>query len=148
VTGALSIGDVGQSAWEEIDHLPLAAARGANFGWDQLEGNHAFEGDPATPPPGYVGPIHEYSSGGGANCAVAGGYVVRDAALPALRGRYVYGDFCGADVRSLDPEAANPSATDASTGLRVESLSSFGEGHKDRIYAVSLDGPVYRIVQR
>jgi glucose/arabinose dehydrogenase len=145
-TTELAIADVGQNAWEEINRLPLDAARGANFGWDQLEGNHAFEGDPANPPPNYVGPIHEYRRTGG-NCAVTGGYVVRDTRLPALRGRYAYGDFCAGDIRSLDPEASDPSATDASTGLRVDSLSGFGEGFKDRVYAVSLDGPVYRIVQ-
>jgi glucose/arabinose dehydrogenase len=145
-TGEIAIADVGQSAWEEINRVPLSAARAANFGWDHLEGNHAFEGDPANPPPNYVGPIHEYRRAGG-NCAVTGGYVVRDTNLPALRGRYVYGDFCVGDVRSLDPEATDPSASDASTGLRVDSLSGFGEGYKDRIYAVSLDGPVYRIVQ-
>ncbi|MGH2952021.1 MAG: PQQ-dependent sugar dehydrogenase [Solirubrobacterales bacterium] len=145
--GDLSIGDVGQSAWEEIDHASLARARGANFGWDLLEGTHAFEGDPANPPPDYVGPIHEYENAGG-TCAVTGGYVVRDRTLPSLRGRYVYGDFCAGDVRSLDPGAQNPSASDASIALQVESLSGFGEGFRNRLYAVSLDGPVYRIVQR
>jgi hypothetical protein len=30
----------------------------------------------------------------------------------------------------------------------VDSLSSFGEGVRNRLYAASLDGPVYRIVAR
>ena len=33
-------------------------------------------------------------------CSITGGYVVRDPALPALRGRYVYGDFCDGRVRA------------------------------------------------
>ena len=30
----------------------------------------------------------------GEDCAVTGGYVYRGTALPELRGRYLYGDFC------------------------------------------------------
>ena len=77
--GGLAIGDVGQNAWEEIDFLRAANARGANFGWDNLEGNHFFEA-PGTEPPGYRAPIHEYTDGS----AVIVGYVVRDPRLKAL----------------------------------------------------------------
>ena len=69
----LAIGDVGQNAWEEIDFVSAGDARGANFGWDNLEGNHFFEA-PGTQPPNYRAPIHEYSVG----TAVIAGYVVRD----------------------------------------------------------------------
>jgi glucose/arabinose dehydrogenase len=142
-TGDLLIGDVGQSDWEEIDHTGFDAARGANFGWDLFEGDHVFEGD-GNPPANYKPPIHEYATGGG-TCAVTGGYVVRDRELAPLRGRYVYADFCGGVIRSLDPYAASPSATDASTGLRVDSPSSFGETRGGRIYVASLSGGVFRI---
>jgi hypothetical protein len=37
---------------------------------------------------------------------------------------------------------------DRSTGLEVPKLASFGEDASGRLYAVSLDGPVYRIVER
>lgn len=146
-TGDLWIGDVGQNSWEEVDHVPLAAARGANFGWDLLEGNHAFEGDPQSPPPDYRPPVLEYSSSG-SNCAVTGGYVSRNPALPSLRGRYVYADFCGGELRSLDAGAADPGATDASTGITLDAPSGFGEGPNGELYVTSLSGPVYRIVQR
>ncbi len=142
--GHLTIGDVGQGSWEEIDHLPAAAAAGANFGWDNLEGNHPFE-DPGTAPAGYRPPIHEYSGG----ASVIAGYVVRDPGLPALAGRLVYADLALGRIRSLDPDAADPSATDAPTGLAVDQPSSFGEGPGGKIYVSSLgDGAVYRIIQR
>jgi glucose/arabinose dehydrogenase len=144
-TGDLLIGDVGQDEWEEIDHTGFDAARGANFGWDLFEGNHVFDGD-GTQPPGYKPPIHEYAQGA-SNCAVTGGYVVRDPGLPSLAGRYLYADFCVGDIRSLDPYASNPSATDASTGLAVNSPSSFGEGARGRIYVASLTGDVLRIAR-
>lgn len=146
-SGDLWIGDVGQNRWEEIDRVSRDAARGANFGWDLFEGNQEFEGDADAPPPNYVPPVHEYELSGGA-CAVTGGYVSRDPAVPALKGRYLYADFCVGDVRSLDAGAANPSATDASTGITVDNPSSFGEGLKGELYIASLGGPVYRIVQR
>jgi glucose/arabinose dehydrogenase len=143
-TGDLTIGDVGRDSWEEINHLSLTEARGANFGWDNLEGNHPFE-DPGTPPPGYWPPIHEYSDG----AAVIAGYVVRDPRLPALAGRLVYADLGNGEIRSLDPDAAVPSATDAPTGLPIPLPSSFGEGVRGRIYVASLgDDAVYRIVAR
>ena len=68
---------------------------------------------------------------------------MRDPGLPSLLGRYVYGDFCSAGLRSVD--LANP-GSDAAVGLSVDSLSSFGEDACGRILVVSLAGPVYRLV--
>jgi hypothetical protein len=66
--------------------------------------------------------------------------------LPALFGRYVYGDFCAGELRSFKP--ATPRARDdRSLGLNVPGLSSFGEDNQGQVYAVSLDGPVYRLDQ-
>jgi hypothetical protein len=83
------------------------------------------------------------------NCSVTGGYVVRDKALPALAGRYVYGDLCKGELRSarLAPGSASDDA--AIPGVpKVEQLSSFGEDAAGRVYAVSLTGPVYRFGER
>jgi glucose/arabinose dehydrogenase len=138
----LAIGDVGQNAWEEIDFVSAADARGANFGWDNLEGNHFFEA-PGTEPPNYRAPIHEYSGGS----AVIAGYVVRDPRLGVLAGRLVYADLRGDEIRSLDPYAPAPSTTDTGTGLPINQPSSFGEGAGGKIYVASLgDDAVYRIV--
>ena len=123
--------------------MSRANLAGTNFGWDIFEGTHPFEGGGA--PANYRPPVLEYSSANAANCAVTGGYVVRDRALPALAGRYLYADFCAGSVRSFDP--ANPGSSDAATGLDVEQPSSFGEGRGGRIYVASLSGPVYRITQ-
>jgi glucose/arabinose dehydrogenase len=142
-SGDLWIGDVGQDAWEEVDHESLRHARGANFGWDLFEGDHPFEGGPGDPPAEYRPPVFEYSSAGGANCAVTGGYVARDPRLPALAGRYLYADFCGGQLRSFNPGA--PASSDAATGLEVDQPSSFGEANDGTVFVTSLAGPVYRI---
>jgi glucose/arabinose dehydrogenase len=145
--GDLWIGDVGQDDWEEIDHVSLDAARGANFGWDLFEGNHEFEGSAQSPPANYHPPVHEYPSTGG-NCAVSGGFVSHDPAVPALAGRYVYADYCAGVLRSLEAGSADASSTDAPVGLDVDAPSGFGEGARGELYVTSLNGPVYRLVQR
>jgi hypothetical protein len=93
-----------------------------------------------------VKPIKGYSDAG-AKCALIGGYVVRDLRLPSLFHRYVYGDFCTGKIRSLIPRLGG-ARRDRGTGLRVRDLSSFGETADGKLYATSLDGPVYRFVRR
>ncbi|HEY6584992.1 MAG TPA: PQQ-dependent sugar dehydrogenase [Gaiellaceae bacterium] len=149
-TGDLTIGDVGQGAWEEIDFVPASAGRGrgANFGWSCFEGRHAYadnSGEAACNPirSPYVPPAWEYSHSRG--CSISGGYVVRDpTTIPALNGRYVYGDYCDRPLWSVllrTPDAQG----DRRVGLGVPSLTSFGEDACGRVYVVSGDGPVYRL---
>ena len=143
-TGDLSIGDVGQNEVEEISFVRRGKGRGANFGWRPFEGNDRFmEGERA---PGHIKPVitERHSDG---NCSITGGVVIRDPDLPAWRGRYVYGDLCRGVLQTavLSPGRAR-NRTDRD--LRVEQLSSFGEDAQGRVYATSLNGPVYRLVQR
>jgi glucose/arabinose dehydrogenase len=142
--GHLSIGDVGGAAREEIDHETLAAAKGANFGWDCREGDQPGPSpSPACPVSGFTDPIHTYARLPGG--AVIGGYVVRDDSLSGFVGRYLYTDLASGDIRSLNPDAAN--VDDTSTGLSVSAPSSFGEGRGNKLYVASLGaGAVYRIV--
>jgi glucose/arabinose dehydrogenase len=140
-TQALSIGDVGQNAQEEIDYVAAGRGAGANFGWSAFEGTDRFNEDQEAP--NAIEPILTYSLSDG-GCAITGGYVVRDPALTSLFGRYVYGDFCEGQLRSLVP-SPNGARGDRELGLEVPALSSFGEDNAGRIYATSLEGPVYRL---
>jgi glucose/arabinose dehydrogenase len=141
----LAIADVGQDRFEELDYTTVAAASGANFGWDAFEGFSPYRGDNSgTPDPGgTVKPIFAYGRGRG--CTIIGGYVVGDRRLPGLRGRYVYADLCEGQLRSLVPHLGRARG-DRGLGLRVSTPSSFGEDGLGRIYVASLDGPVYRLV--
>ncbi len=144
LTGDIWIGDVGQDKREEIDFAPYPwLGAGANYGWSCREGS--VEGpaeDPACGSAGpFVGPVFDYSNPPG--CAVIGGYVARGPGLGDLYGRYVYGDLCFGEIRSFAPAA--PLVTDRGEGLRVENLNSFGQDSCGRLYAISGDGPVYRI---
>jgi glucose/arabinose dehydrogenase len=143
LTGALIIGDVGQDQQEEVDYAPNGTGAGANYGWS------IFEGDRRNKPgnaPGAVSPVlvAPHSQG---YCAIIGGYVVRDRALRGLYGRYVYGDLCKPEIRAVTLSPGHATG-DRGTGLSVRDMSSFGQDALGRIYAVSLDGPVYRLVSR
>jgi glucose/arabinose dehydrogenase len=148
-TGDLTIADVGQNQWEEIDFSPAATGggRGWNFGWGCWEGRHVYEPNASNPecnplPANHVQPVWEYPHSRG--CSISGGYVVRDQTLPALAGRYVYGDYCDSPLwsaRLQTPDAQD----DRRLGLSVTSLTLFGEDACGRVYAVSQSGPVYRL---
>jgi glucose/arabinose dehydrogenase len=138
-TGDLTIGDVGQAEFEEVDYQPRGAGKGANYGWSVFEGFHRYRAGSAA---GAVKPKLAPSHDAGF-CALIGGYVVRDARLGSLAGRYVYGDNCKADIYSTQLGKTGAKGNKA-TGLRVSALSSFGEDSRGRLYATSLNGGVYR----
>ena len=140
LTGDLWIGDVGQSAWEEVDLQPSDSAGGENYGWNRMEGDHSYGG--ASPPADAVGPVYEYSHDHG--CVVTGGYVYRGKAIPDLVGAYVFADFCAGAIEAIQMEGGR--VIDHRTlGPVVPSLSSFGEDSDGELYAMSLDGGLYRL---
>ena len=145
VTGDLWIGDVGQNAWEEIDHGIDAGngpGRGVNWGWRVLEGKHCYPSGNSCSTSGKTMPVTEYGHGGG-RCAVTGGYVYRGAAVPAIQGDYLYGDFCSGEIWGLD----NPYTSPTPVLLLDTSLliSSFGEDRDGELYVTDLNGRLYRV---
>jgi glucose/arabinose dehydrogenase len=141
--GNLYIADVGQGEWEEIDFTPRNSPGLENYGWDVYEGTHRFEDKSPSGNGELVFPVHEYNHDGG-RCSVTGGYVYRGSNIPAAVGRYFFGDFCSGDVWSL--VVSGGKATDIRQHtIRVDSLSSFGQGRFGELYAVSLGGEIYRI---
>jgi glucose/arabinose dehydrogenase len=141
LTGDLTIGDVGQNEFEEIDFQPKGAGRGANYGWSVFEGFHRYRsGSAAHAVKPKLAPTHRAGF-----CALIGGYVVRDTRLKSLYGRYVYGDNCKPEIFSTRL-ASKGASSNHPTGLRVSSVSSFGEDTQGRVYVASLNGAVYRFV--
>jgi glucose/arabinose dehydrogenase len=147
-TGAMTIGDVGQDRFEEIDIVPAGKAKGANFGWSAYEGFGKLNG--GVPRRKTVLPTLAYPHGPG--CAITGGYVVRDPRLARIKGRelvgrYLFGDYCTGKLSSVRPGLGKGAGggRDHPIGLKVPELTSFGEDRAGHIYAVSQEGPVYRI---
>jgi glucose/arabinose dehydrogenase len=148
-TGDLSVGDVGQNAVEEIDFVPNRRGRGRapfggyNFGWSLFEGRSRFRAGDA---PGHVPPVTQRTHSQG-SCSITGGYVIRDPAFGRFRGTYVYGDLCDPRLRAARLRRGG-AIRDRALGPRVSGLVSFGEDARGGVYAVSLRGPVYRLLPR
>jgi glucose/arabinose dehydrogenase len=138
------IADVGESEFEEINYLNVSAAKGANFGWPQFEGRHDTGNGPAGADP-VTFPMLVYSHNRG-GCAVIGGYVSHDRRIPALSGRYIYGDLCDGRILSMVPDVAAQKATDRrAVGITAPNLSSFGRGPRNRLYFTQTSGELKRI---
>ncbi len=135
-TGDLWIGDVGQGAWEEIDHAPVGAG-GLDFGWNVMEGTHCFSPAAGCDETGLTMPVSEYGHDEG--CSVTGGTVYRGRSHPDLVGRYVFADYCSGRVWTLDAEAvvtASDGALDPSIALDSgRSLSAIAEDQSGELYA-------------
>jgi len=133
-TGRLFAGDVGQGRIEEID----AIRRGRNYGWRILEGSRCFEPPEDCERRGLKLPRAEYGHGRG-RCAVTGGYFYRGAEVPALKGTYVFGDYCSGEIFGLRKGARS---------LLLDTdllISSFGEDEAGELFVVDHGGAVYRI---
>lgn len=98
----LFVADVGQNSFEEVNWV----VAGGNYGWPVREGDRCFNDgviaaadqcastDAVGEP--FRSPILAYphtDANGPVGISVIGGYVYRGAALPALRGAYLFGDF-------------------------------------------------------
>jgi glucose/arabinose dehydrogenase len=153
-TKTIAIGDVGNDRYEEIDYLPVAKSRGANFGWPAYEGFAAFKG--GVPRRATVLPALAYPHRPG--CAVNGGYVVRDPRLARIRGReivgdYMFADYCTGKLYGFRPRLARRAGKQRSFRFDIRYLSSLGEDNAGQIYVLTergvkqgSKGSVYRIV--
>ena len=66
---------------------------------------------------------------------------MRDPSIPSMAGRYVYGDYCLGDIRTVMPDGTG----DASAGLNLPGIASFGMGFGGQLYAAQLNGTVSRL---
>jgi glucose/arabinose dehydrogenase len=152
MTGNLYIADVGQGNWEEVNVDVSTgvgtAGKGANYGWNVLEGNHCYPpGTLACSAAGKTPPLLEYDHSGDA-CSITGGHVYRGPAIPALQGTYFYADFCAGFVRSF--RLTNGTATqffEWSVLRPGGNITSFGEDGSGELYIMTSGGALYRIVQ-
>ncbi len=159
-TGDLWVGDVGQLCFEEISTAP-GGGRGANFGWPFLEGAHEFSGpvlgadrepapdvpvaDLGAAPEDLVAPVHEYPHETGRRCSVIGGFVYRGAAIPELRGSYIWSDLCLQAVHTLRREG-DGWATGEVRGLIPPGIVAYGEGIDGELYVLSMTDGVFKVV--
>ena len=154
-TGALVIGDVGQTAREEVNWEPRGRG-GRNYGWRLREGHQGFD---TRRPAAYLPltePIHDYPRSEG--MSITGGYVYRGAALDAMfNGRYFFADFVAGRIYSIGLHLDERQEAGADNHLELTQLlggaselglvSSFGVDAEGELYIVSYTrGRILKIV--
>jgi glucose/arabinose dehydrogenase len=141
--GRIIAGDVGQDSWEEISIVE----RGQNLGWRQREGAHCFSPREGCKTAGLTDPIFEYERTLGVS--VTGGYVYTGKRIPALRGRYVFGDFATGRLWALELPAVPKRVNATLLGRFSYSFSTFGRDAEGELYAADFGpGTVLRLVSR
>jgi hypothetical protein len=138
--------------WEEINvgrptgNAMATTLWGANLGWPLCEGFC-----PSPPPqPDLTEPFSVYPHSSGSEettgCAVLGGYVVRDQRLSGLTGRYLYGDLCRTDLRTLNLSVSGGDPQPAGLTLPEDGgqLRGFGEDARGCVYVMTTE-TVYRV---
>jgi len=138
-TGQLWVGDVGQTAVEEVNRVDL----GENFGWRCFEGTRNTGLGCGTPGPTQV-PVAQY--GRDVGTTVIGGFVYRGSRFPGLVGRYIFGDFGSGRIFNIDARAQPvlEMTTGFSSGLAI---SSFGEGIDGELFVVDYGGQLFQVRQ-
>ncbi len=143
--GDLWIGDVGQSAREEVDLIPAGNLAGPNFGWRCREGAIATPG--VTPCTGnFTEPVIDQDQANGW-CSVIGGRVYRGSRYPNLFGRYIYTDYCLGQFRSIRPNGSGGWIFESLTTSGSFGLASIAEDATGELYAVNTEtGVISRII--
>jgi glucose/arabinose dehydrogenase len=142
-TGQLYVGDTGQNDIEEVDIVHA----GGNYGWRVKEGTFLFNpASPASPengfvtanspgrPRGLIDPVAEYDHTAPHGTkeqgeAIVGGFVYHGTQVPALAGRYVFGDY---SQEFATPEGQlffmnhSPNVTHRVTRLRIAGRPDLG----------------------
>lgn len=163
-TGDLYIADVGQNCYEEVNFIPAGTPLPINLGWRMMEAKHCFNpsqqtncaanavtctGVPNCMDPSLRQPVLEYTHAVG--CSITGGPVYRGCQMPDRQGRYFYGDYCSAIIKSfLIAGGAVTNEQDHSDDLDpgnilVNSLTSFGLDAEGELYIVKRGGIVLRV---
>jgi glucose/arabinose dehydrogenase len=152
------IADIGQAQVEEIN----IGRPGANYGWGEREGTFVVDPDDEnhlSPPPagderfGYTYPAVQYRHD--LSRAVTGGFVYRGKALPALYGKYLFGDIVSGRIFFVDVStlvSGRPSPFGEIKlrylGRERSMLEIVGEDRADLRFGIDDRGAIYLLTKR
>jgi glucose/arabinose dehydrogenase len=142
-TGQMWAGDVGQNAREEVDVI----TKGGNYGWKIMEGSQCLSGN-SCDRTGLILPVIDYATANG-RCSVTGGFVYRGSAIPALRGAYLYGDYCSGEIWALRYDGSQVTEQGMIADLNTQ-LSSFAQDATGELYALAYgaSGGIFKLEPR
>ncbi len=151
-TGDIYIGDVGQERVEEVNVVAPAAAAGANFGWDDCEGQFDYEGTGCAIGGNRVLPAYAEirPAGGGTSdwTSVIGGQVYRGACFPDLVGRYFFSDNNNGGLYSFVWSGGQATDSRAHIGDFPGGPTFIHEGPGGELYIGFSTGQTFQIVAR
>lgn len=144
--GDLYVADVGQDRREEMTLLRAGQQAGRNLGWSCREGSLIYNASRCSSAVTYKAPSLQlcHPSVPSTQCmglgeSITGGFVYRGSAYPDAAGLYVFADFVTGKVWGW---RAGQKPTAASNLARV---TGFGLSDSRELFAVTIDGGLYRI---
>ena len=169
-TNSIFIADVGQNSWEELN-IQSATIGGINYGWNIMEGSHAYNKESIINPDInkdiLVNPFFEYPSDANygktltgfkqskniTRCSITGGYVYNGDKLDTIKGHYFFSDYCTGKIWSIKNFNSNDFEIIDWTDDLLENnkkqlyVSSFGKDSKNNLYILDHNGALYKIVE-
>lgn len=159
-TGALYIGDVGQSAWEEINCRPSTSTGNENYGWRLFEGNSC-----PNPSCGGMADLcgdithtknilqYDHTFDGGSR-AIISGYVYRGCRMSDFHGNMFFSDNSSDNIHTFRTDGtcavtAGPNRTAdlaPGGGFAITDITSFGEDSRGELYICDNNGEVFKIL--
>jgi uncharacterized repeat protein (TIGR03806 family) len=138
--GDLWLGDVGQSAREEVD---LVSA-GGNYGWGRFEGTQLFNSSVALASgTTHSPPVLDYPRNVGTT--VIGGYVYRGSRFASLFGRYLYADYGAGSVWALTWDGNQVTSNDLLD--TASNPTSLGEANDGEVFVVQQNGSILEFAE-
>lgn len=143
LNGNVWIADVGQDSWEELNFLYYNNRLKKNFGWNCLEGTHAYSA--CTIQSNNLSPVFEYSHDSTGGFCIIGGYVYRGNRFPDLYGYYLCSDYISSNAWLIKKESTN--FYKYKQTYWPAGIVCYGEDEAGELYAATLTGYVYKIEQ-
>ena len=138
LTGDMWIGDVGQSAFEEINRCSKDSLVGINFGWRCYEGNAVYNATGCTGT-NYKFPVYAYPNPS-VGSSVVGGTVYRGETYLAMKGYYLAVDFNKSNLFKIKFDSTNYSYNISTQAMFPTGISDFGETESGEIFVTNLYG--------
>lgn len=146
LTGDMWVGDVGQSAREEIDFEPVGTG-GRNYGWRCYEGANAYITGGCLGASNYTGPVFDYDNNS-LGCSVTGGFRYRGSKYADLYGKYIFTDYCSGRWWVIQPNTDGSYTSTQIADLTNSQYSSLGEDRDGELYVALIGtGKIQKITE-
>jgi glucose/arabinose dehydrogenase len=144
LTGDMWIGDVGQSAFEEINRCHRDSLA-VNYGWRCYEGNNIYNSGGCGTITNYKFPVVAYANPSDGR-SVVGGTVYRGETYLTMKGYYLGTDFYTGKFYKIKFDSLANSYNISTQIIAPANISDFGETENGELFATNLsNGNVYRV---